>query len=113
VFAQRVVDQALIVGTPSAVYDRLKMLDNVVVEPNGDSRLSRRLGDDRTSPGLAEIVLPLHLFQPRAANIPQPPARVCVYSEFSRASILPTSTKGVCLPTTARVHRAVLAPVTA
>src|ERR1700730_723936 len=61
VFTQCIVDQGLIVATSCAVHHSLKMLDNVIVEPNRDSSLSRSRGHDRTAPSLAEIILPFHL----------------------------------------------------
>jgi hypothetical protein len=62
VFTQCIVDQGLIVATSRAVHHSLKMLDNIIVEPNGDSSLSRSRGHDRTAPSLAEIILPFHLY---------------------------------------------------
>src|SRR5690349_12959237 len=60
VLKQSVVDQGLIVAAARAIHRGLKMLDNVVIEPNRDSRLSRSWGHHRTSPGVPEIVLPFH-----------------------------------------------------
>src|SRR6266849_3081367 len=41
VLAQCIVDQGLIVATTRAIDQGLKMLDNIVIEPNRDSSLSR------------------------------------------------------------------------
>ena len=60
VFAQRVVDQRLIVAATCAIHGGLKMLDNVIVEPDRDSCLSGSRRHHWASPSLAEIVLPLH-----------------------------------------------------
>src|SRR6266403_891481 len=61
VFAQCVVNERLIVAPPSPIYRGLNMLDSVVVEPNRDSCLAGSRRHDRTSTGLAEIVLSFHL----------------------------------------------------
>src|SRR5712692_8556662 len=61
VLAQCVVDQGLIVAATRAIHHGLKMLDNIIVEANRDSSLSRSWGHHRTSPGLAEIVLSFHV----------------------------------------------------
>ena len=61
VFAQCVVDQRLRVAASRAIQRGLKILDNVIVETNRDSRLSRSWRHHRTSPGVPEIVLPFHL----------------------------------------------------
>src|SRR5713101_7139506 len=50
VFTQCVVDQGLIVATTRAIHRSLKMLDNIIIEPNRDSSLSGSWGHDPTTP---------------------------------------------------------------
>jgi len=64
IFAQRGIDHRLVVPTASAIHDVLEMLDDIVVEANRYSSLSRRRRHNRATLGLAEIVFPFHLCFP-------------------------------------------------
>jgi hypothetical protein len=60
-FAQRVVDQRLIIAAAGIVHDFLKMLNQIIVEPNRYSSFSRTRGNGRTAAGFLEIVGSFHL----------------------------------------------------
>jgi hypothetical protein len=60
-FTQGVVNQSLVIAAACAVHDGLKMLDDIIVEPNRDSGLAGSHRHYGPAPGLAEIVLSFHL----------------------------------------------------
>jgi hypothetical protein len=78
IFAQRVVDQRLVVAAPGGVDDFLEVLDQIVIESNRYSSFSPCGWDNWTTPGFAKIVLSFHFRSDACA---------CLYTGFGGLSI--------------------------
>ena len=68
VLPQSIVDEALIVPAAGLVHLAPKPVQNVVVEPDGDSGLALGNGHDRSALAAAEVVFTFHCFPRIAAS---------------------------------------------
>src|SRR6266498_1576565 len=59
--AQRRIDERLIAAASGLVNLLSKPLEDIVVDPDGDSRLARRGAKNSAAPAILEVVLFLHL----------------------------------------------------
>src|SRR5262249_26777824 len=60
VLSQSVVDQALIVAAASPIHLPPEPIQNVIVDPDGNSRLALGHGHHRSASGAAEVIFTFH-----------------------------------------------------